>query len=75
MPKLCVMDGVRSDDCHPVELWRTEHSGRLVIRAYNEAGYSYTEVDLWDLIGWLSTGPKQGHSDDCVGWSIRNHPG
>ena len=28
----------------------------LVLRAYDEAGYSGTKVDLWDLIDWLQAG-------------------
>ena len=31
----------------------TEAGGRLVIRAYNEAGHASTAVDLLDLIAWL----------------------
>lgn len=69
---LAVMGGVRSDDDHPVELWRDGESGRLMVRAYNEAGYSYTEIDLWDLIGWLQSG--QGKelvpSDATVCWPL-----
>ena len=57
MPILAVMDGVRADDPeYPVELRRGDETGRLVIRAYNEAGYSYTEIDLWDLLAWLQSG-------------------
>ena len=56
--KICEMNGVRSygngDD--PIELWLND-SGRLVVVAYNEAGYCGTEVDLYDLIEWLQVGP------------------
>jgi hypothetical protein len=38
-----------------VELTRNESSGREVVKAYNEAGYNITEVDLLDLLGWLKT--------------------
>jgi hypothetical protein len=27
--------------------------GRYVIRAYNEAGYCWTEVDVLELVAWL----------------------
>lgn len=52
--KIEVLSGVR-EYCEEmaVELWRLEN-GRLVVRAYNEAGHSGTEVDLLDLIEWLS---------------------
>jgi hypothetical protein len=61
MPKLCDIPRVRQYgviEPQPLELWRDDESGRLVIRAYNEGGYSGTEVDLLDLIEWLSTGPR-----------------
>lgn len=55
--KLCDMQGVRGGERgYAVELWRTDE-GRLVVRAYNEAGYSYTDVDLWDILSWVSIGP------------------
>lgn len=71
------MSGVRSDDELPVELWRCDRSGRLVVRAYNEAGCSYTEVDLWDLVGWLQAG-HQGFlvaSNDTIGRPAGNNSG
>ena len=40
-----------------VEL-RRDCSGRVVVRAYNEAGYNWTEIDLWDLVSWLKNGPE-----------------
>jgi hypothetical protein len=43
-----------------VELWRDGQSGRLVIKAWNEAGHNSTEVDLCDLIHWLSLGSGEG---------------
>jgi hypothetical protein len=39
----------------PVEQWRRA-DGRLVIRAFNEGGFSCTDVDLFDLVDWLRTG-------------------
>ena len=59
--KLCDMDGVRGGEPgFAVELWRTE-KGRLVVRAYNEAGYACTDVDLWDILSWVSIGPDACH--------------
>ena len=75
MPKLCEMQGVRSDEAdHPVELWRDDHSGRLMVRAYNEAGYSYTEIDLWDLIAWLERGPGGELISGDISRAIGVHP-
>jgi hypothetical protein len=56
--KICDMHGVRSYDNgdDPVELWLHD-SGRLVIVASNEAGYCGTNVDLYDLLDWLQSGP------------------
>lgn len=53
--KVCDISGVRqygNGNDFPIELWLND-SGRLVIRAYNEAGYSGTEVDLYDLVNWF----------------------
>ena len=38
----------------PLELWLRR--GRLVIRAYNEAGYNATEIDVRDLMDTLRDG-------------------
>jgi hypothetical protein len=58
MPRITEMTGVRElTEGYAVELWRNEQTGRLVVRAKNEGGNNVTEVDLWDLIRWFSTGP------------------
>lgn len=55
--KIADMIGVRSYGNEPeVELWLNER-GRLVVVAYNEAGCCGTEVDLWDILDWVQTGP------------------
>jgi hypothetical protein len=57
---------VQSEDLHfwnvreyaegfPVELAINE-SGRLVVRAYNEAGHNGVELDLYDLLQAISYG-------------------
>lgn len=57
MPKLREMTGVREHtEGDVVELWFDETTGRLVVRAYNEAGFNSTNVDLMDLVGWLRSG-------------------
>lgn len=54
------MDGVRehSEGSYPVELYREPDNGRLVVRAWNECGNNYTDVDLFDLIEWPSANPS-----------------
>jgi hypothetical protein len=53
---VAVMHGVREiTEGLPVELWRDKR-GRLVIRAYNEAGCRFIDLDLWDILDWLSAG-------------------
>jgi hypothetical protein len=55
------MEGVREHgEGFPVELRRDPRSGRLLIRAFNECGNNYTDVDLGDLVGWLQSGPGRG---------------
>jgi hypothetical protein len=57
MTKICELVGVREyGEGDPVELWRNETNGRLVIRAYNERQNNFTDVDLWDLLAKLSVG-------------------
>src|SRR5436190_903506 len=59
--KISDMIGVREyAEGHTVELWRDFDSGRLVIRAYNQLKDDCVDVDLWDVIDWLSTGPRRG---------------
>ncbi|MCS3496510.1 hypothetical protein ABIF63_002554 [Bradyrhizobium japonicum] len=58
---ICAMDGVREHgEGFPVHLMREQNSGRLLIRAFNESGNNYTDVDLGDLVQWLRFGPKAG---------------
>jgi hypothetical protein len=59
--KICTIEGVRNHNSggEPVELWRLKN-GRVVVRAFNEGGFSGTDVDLFDLIGWLQAGPGKG---------------
>src|SRR5258705_8225184 len=61
VPKICNLNGVREhSEGDPLELWRDDESGRLVIRASNECGNNSTRVDLWDLLDWLSAGSHRG---------------
>lgn len=51
--KIADLGGVREYcEGEPVEIWSV--GGRLVVRAYNEARFRGTDVDLLDLIEWLS---------------------
>ena len=54
---------------YPVELWRDDENGRLVIKAKNEGGNNATLVDLWDLVAWLQNGPREAieHGHDIAG--------
>lgn len=52
LTKIATLDGVRElTEGEPVELWMSD-TGRVVVRAYNECGNNYTEVDLLGLIEW-----------------------
>jgi hypothetical protein len=58
--KIAVMEGVREyGEKYPVEIWR-DSIGRTVIRAFNEGRNNSVDLDLWDIIDWLSTGPGRG---------------
>jgi hypothetical protein len=71
MPKICEMQSVRElTEEYPVELWRNDKTGRLVVRAKNEGGNNVTEVDLLELIEWCQRGPlPEGltHGSDSAG--------
>ena len=61
MSRICVMESVRElGEGFPVELWRDESSGRLVVRAYNECHNGTVDIDLMDLISWCQAGPQAG---------------
>lgn len=50
--KIATLADVREiNEGSPVEIWLGS-SGRAVVRAYNECGNNYTEVDLLDLLDW-----------------------
>jgi len=54
MPKLCEMENVRGGDTgFPVELYRDDETGRLVVRGINEGGFACVDIDLADLLTWL----------------------
>lgn len=65
--KICELAGVREyTEEYSVSLWRDEERGRVVIRAYNEGRNNFVEIDLWDLVEWLGTGPKEGIANGIV---------
>jgi hypothetical protein len=76
MPKICEMRGVREyTERYPVELWWDEQSERLVILSKNEGGCNETQVDLYDVISWLMSGPgglEEIHGNDSGGDSTRS---
>ena len=64
---ICKMEGVRgSDRGFPVQLVRTEDSGRLAIRGINEGGFSCVDVDLIDLLEWLRRMEPRGVDVDAI---------
>lgn len=40
---------------YPVQLYRDSRSGRLVVRAFNEATYNEVRIDLLDLMEWVKS--------------------
>ncbi|KAF0231975.1 MAG: hypothetical protein FD175_170 [Beijerinckiaceae bacterium] len=69
--KLCVMEQVSGGDidCN-VDLVRSD-GDRLVIRGYNEAGYSCVDIDLIDLLEWLNREAKGSVNVKSINSSIR----
>lgn len=57
MPKICELTGVRASGEDAPWLWRDEATGRLMLRVFAESGCTYTDVDFWDLVDWLRSGP------------------
>ena len=54
--KIATLEGVREHtEGMPVELWMLA-SGSVVVRAFNEGGFNYTNVDLAELLNWLKFG-------------------
>lgn len=41
----------------PAEVRASRYSDRLVVHIPTECGYSFVELDLADLVGWLRSGP------------------
>jgi hypothetical protein len=48
----------------PVELRRDVNSGRILITAWNEGHNAMTQIDLFDLLEWLRSGPAIGRTKD-----------
>lgn len=48
-----IMDGVREYGERSPVYFSERINGRPTIRAYNEGGYSCTDVDLIDVIQWV----------------------
>ena len=54
--KVATLEGVREyGEGEPVELWVNRY-GRMVVRARNECGNNFTDVDLADLLDWSRSG-------------------
>lgn len=50
-----------------VLLVRNQQNGRLMIRAYNEGGQNFTEIDLFDLLSYLREGPTRKPNEGDFG--------
>lgn len=44
-----------SDSGFPVSLCHDDETGRIIIRAINEGGFSCADVDFYDLLLWLNS--------------------
>ena len=56
---VCELSGVREySEEMPVAIHKKVENGRLVIVAYNEAGYNFVQIDLEDLKTWLAEHPE-----------------
>lgn len=53
-----VLVGVREyAENYPVRLSRDKNTARLVVRAFNQAGFDEVRIDLWDLVDSLKRTP------------------
>lgn len=59
--KIATLSSVREhNEGDPVELWLVDN-GRMVVRCFNECGNNHTDLDLFELLGWVkSNGIKDG---------------
>ena len=54
--KISALPGIREwGEGMPVELWLNEE-GRIVLKAWNEAGHNSTQIDVFDFLEWLNVG-------------------
>lgn len=52
---ICVMNGVRGGELgFPVSVCKDKDTGRLMIRGVNEGGFACVDIDLLDLVEWLT---------------------
>lgn len=70
------LDGVREEtEGWPVELRRGFKSGRLLITAFNEGHNNMTQVDLFDLLDWLTKGPVSDRTPNGFAVNMRSTDG
>lgn len=71
--KIATMKGVREyGEGADVDLW-VNADGRVVIRSRNECGNNYTDVDLRDLLDWLSCGSRDLAETEDANKPTRTH--
>ena len=64
--KLATLDSVREiTEGEPVELWLND-SGHVVVRAWNECGNAYTEIDAIALMGALRGWTSRGDATEIA---------
>ena len=62
---VCKLEGVREHgEGYPIELtWGTPQQ-RFVLTAWNEGHNNSTEIDLIELVAWLTLGPDDGRTSE-----------
>ena len=75
---ICEMDNVRGgEEGFPVSIYKDAESGRFVIRGLNEGGSSCVDIDLLDVVLWLTRETQGLINADSVtaACRLRKHAG
>ncbi len=72
MAKICDLISVRGGDLEfPVQLYRDDDTGRVVVRGINEGGFSCVDIDLCDLLEAIGAGGDV----EGIARTLGEHPG